>query len=138
MNITPSNQICPKCGSKQIKNEDYLQFLHCISCENIFVPEKIISETTTQPKPHQANASLFITGFLQVLFIAINTYFLSKEFYVGVLVCGFAISLIWSYNVKKVAFGSLNDRLIYATGAGFGSLVGLMVSVYILKGLFNY
>ena len=44
---------------------------------------------------------LFITGFFQVLFVAINTYFLSKEFYVGVIICGFIISLIWSWNVKK-------------------------------------
>ena len=77
---------------------------------------------------------LFITGFVQVLFVAINTYFLSKEFYFGVLVCGFIISLIWSWNVKKVAFGSKTDRLLYASGAGFGSLMGLVVSVFIFKG----
>ena len=77
---------------------------------------------------------LFITGFTQVLFVAINTYFLSKEFYFGVLVCGFVISFIWSWNVKKVAFGTMQDRLLYASGAGFGSLMGLVVSVFIFKG----
>lgn len=76
---------------------------------------------------------LFITGFVQVFFVAINTYFLSKIFYVGVFLCAFMISLIWSWNVKKVAFGTTSDRLIYALGAAFGSIVGLLISTLILK-----
>ena len=71
---------------------------------------------------------LFLTGFIQVFFVAINTYFLSKGFYVGVLICGFIISFIWSWNVKKIAFGSTNDRVIYSFGASLGSLFGLIVS----------
>jgi hypothetical protein len=76
---------------------------------------------------------LFITGFIQVFFVAVNTYFLSKIFYVGVFFCGFMISLIWSWNVKKVAFGTLTDRIVYALGAAFGSAIGLLVSTLILK-----
>lgn len=76
---------------------------------------------------------LFITGFVQVFFVAINTYFLSKEFYLGVFICGTIISLIWSWNVKKIAFGSFKDRIAYALGAGFGSLVGLITSVIFFK-----
>jgi len=76
---------------------------------------------------------LFITGFVQVFFVAINTYFLSKIFYLGVFLCAFMISLIWSWNVKKVAFGTTSDRLIYALGAAFGSTVGLLISTLILK-----
>lgn len=72
---------------------------------------------------------LFTTGFIQVFFVAINTYFLSKEFYIGVFICGTIISLIWSWNVKRVAFGSLRDRLFYSFGAGFGSIAGLLVSM---------
>ena len=71
---------------------------------------------------------LFITGFIQVFFVAVNTYFLSKEFYCGVFIVGTIISLIWSWNVKKIAFGNTKDRLFYAFGAGFGSLFGLIVS----------
>jgi hypothetical protein len=76
---------------------------------------------------------LFITGFVQVFFVAINTYFLSKIFYLGVFLCAFMISFIWSWNVKKIAFGTLIDRITYATGAAFGSAVGLLVSTLILK-----
>jgi hypothetical protein len=76
---------------------------------------------------------LFITGFVQVFFVAINTYFLSKEFYIGVFICGTIISLIWSWNVKRVAFGSLRERLFYSFGAGFGSIAGLLVSMLFFK-----
>jgi len=76
---------------------------------------------------------LFTTGFIQVFFVAVNTYFLSKIFYVGVFFCGFMISLIWSWNVKKVAFGTTSDRIVYALGAAFGSIIGLLISTLILK-----
>ena len=75
---------------------------------------------------------LFLTGFLQVFFVACNTYFISKSFYMGVFICGLIISLIWSWNVKKIVFGTFNDRIIYAFGAAFGSLFGLIISKLIL------
>ena len=75
---------------------------------------------------------LFSTGFIQVFFVAVNTYFLSKSFFAGVFICGFLISFIWSWNVKKIAFGTLNYILSYACGAGFGSLIGLVISKFII------
>jgi len=75
---------------------------------------------------------LFLTGFLQVFFVACNTYFISKSFYIGVFICGLIISLIWSWNVKKIVFGTFNDRIVYAFGAAFGSLLGLIISKLIL------
>ena len=75
---------------------------------------------------------LFLTGFLQVFFVACNTYFISKSFYIGVFTCGLIISLIWSWNVKKIVFGTFNDRIVYAFGAAFGSLLGLIISKLIL------
>lgn len=72
---------------------------------------------------------LFLTGFLQVFFVAINTYFIANKLLIGTAAAGFVISLIWSFNVKKVAFGNLSDRLTYAIGAGTGSLAGLYISI---------
>ena len=72
---------------------------------------------------------LLWTGFLQVFFVAINTYFISTQNLYGTVLAGFVISLIWSYNVKKIAFGSFYDRLVYAFGAGLGSVTGLGVSI---------
>lgn len=78
-----------------------------------------------------ARFSLFSTGFIQVYFVAVNTYFIANEMYLGVLIAAFMISLIWSFNVKKVAFGSTTDRVAYALGATCGSLVGLWSSSFI-------
>lgn len=78
-----------------------------------------------------ARFSLFPTGFIQVYFVAVNTYFIANEMYLGVLIAAFMISLIWSFNVKKVAFGSTTDRVVYALGATCGSLVGLWSSSFI-------
>ena len=71
---------------------------------------------------------LFTTGMIQVLFVVMNTYFISRQYWQGVLVCGFLISIIWSWNVKRVAFGDWQDRIFYSMGAAFGSLVGLFIS----------
>lgn len=74
---------------------------------------------------------LFLTGYSQVFFVAVNTYFLSKEIYIGVLISAFIISMIWSFNIKRIAFGSTKDRLAYAIGASLGSVVGLYFSTII-------
>jgi hypothetical protein len=77
--------------------------------------------------------ALFFTGFIQVYFVAINTYFLAKEVYIGVIVASFMISIIWSFNVKKIAFGSIKDRIIYSIGAMIGSVLGLYQSSKIIE-----
>lgn len=70
---------------------------------------------------------LFTTGFMQVFFVSANTYFVAKEEYLGVAGASFMISFIWTYNVKRVAFGGFTDKLIYAAGASSGALAGLAV-----------
>lgn len=74
---------------------------------------------------------LFLTGYTQVYFVSINTYFLSKEIYLGVVISAFIISMIWSFNIKRIAFGSTKDRIIYAIGAALGSVLGLLSSTQI-------
>lgn len=76
---------------------------------------------------------LFVSGFIQVFFVAINTYLIAKTLYVYVFYCSVLISLTWSYNVKKVAFGTFADRMYYALGAGFGSAIGLAITSYVYK-----
>lgn len=76
---------------------------------------------------------LLITGFIQVFFISINTFFISKQIFAGVFIVGCIISFIWSWNVKKIAFGTIADRLYYSLGAGLGSLFGLFCSVWVYK-----
>lgn len=76
---------------------------------------------------------LLITGFIQVYFVAINTFFIAKEKYIPVLVVGFIISFIWSWNVKKIAIGSINDRLIYSFGAAIGATSGLYTAKHLIE-----
>jgi len=76
---------------------------------------------------------LFTTGFVQVFFVAINTYFISKGIYIGVFVCGFMISLVWSWNIKRISISTFTERIYYSLGAATGSVTGLLVSTYIVK-----
>lgn len=71
---------------------------------------------------------LGLTGFLQVIFVAANTVFIAHYELFANFVTAFLISLIWTWNVKKVAFGDNGDRWAYATGAAFGSLAGTMIA----------
>jgi len=77
---------------------------------------------------------LFSTGFVQVILVCLNTYQIanyivtkSLSTLIGILFVGFLISLIWTLNVKKVAFGSWVDRVTYASGASLGSVVGVLI-----------
>lgn len=78
---------------------------------------------------------LFGTGFLQVFFVACSTFMISRQFYTGVFLVGFAISWLWSGNVKKVAFGGPPDRVVYAAGAALGSVCGLLASSLLLSAI---
>ena len=71
---------------------------------------------------------LFLTGFIQVALIAVNQWFVSKGAITAATVVGFGISLTWTWNVKKVAFGNNWDRIIYSTGAAVGTLSGLLIA----------
>ena len=70
---------------------------------------------------------LFVTGFFQVFFVAINTWLITQQNYIGVLVVSFLISFIWSFNVKKGAFGTMSHRIVYSLGAAFGGFLGLFI-----------
>jgi len=71
---------------------------------------------------------LFITGFIQVYFVAINTVFLSQSNYFGVLVAAFLISLVWSWNVHRISVSTWKEKLTYSAGAAIGSLAGLLTT----------
>lgn len=74
------------------------------------------------------NIRLFITAFVQVFFVAINTVFLSRGYLAGAMVVLFIISIVWTFNVTRIAFGGIKDKLSYAFGATFGTCAGLLTS----------
>ena len=73
---------------------------------------------------------LFLSGMIQVLLVAVNTYQLAHYKILGSLIVWFLISFVWSFNVKRVAFGKIGDRIIYASGAACGIVVGLIGTRY--------
>ena len=73
------------------------------------------------------------TGFAQVFLVAANTYFISRTTWVGIGVCGFGISYLWTINVRKVSIGTKSEQIVYATGAMFGGLCGVCFAKFIKK-----
>jgi len=71
---------------------------------------------------------LFGTAFLQVFFVSANTRFISVLFWPGIAAAGFAISYLWAVNVRKVTISTNADRVIYATGAMAGGLMGVLLT----------
>ena len=80
---------------------------------------------------HYSYAELFTTGFLQVLFVVLNTYFVSKVFWIGVFCSSFTISMIWSYNVTKISVSTMPQRIVYSLGAALGAVFGLAMATLI-------
>ena len=74
---------------------------------------------------------LFSTAYLQVLLVSANTYFISRIAWIGIAVCCFGISYLWTLNVKKISAGTQIERIIYATGAMFGGLTGVFIGKFI-------
>jgi hypothetical protein len=71
---------------------------------------------------------LFLTAFLQVLLVSVQTVFLSKSFMPGVGIVSFFISFVWTFNVSKVAFSNLKQKFIYSAGASLGAVCGLTLT----------
>lgn len=76
---------------------------------------------------------LFLTGFLQVSLVSAQTFFIASRFILGIILCGFAISFVWTINVKRVAFGGWIDRIVYASGASAGAVVGFILADWMVK-----
>jgi hypothetical protein len=76
---------------------------------------------------------LFLTGSLQVLLVALNTYFIAHVMIIQAVVVAFLISLVWTFNVKKISIGNNLDRIIYSAGASFGTLISFLI-IYLIYG----
>lgn len=82
---------------------------------------------------NKSELGLFFTALLQVFLVSMNVVFIHHDKIIALVITGFLISLVWTLNVKKVAFGGWKDRFIYATGAGVGTLLGYYLSNYIVR-----
>ncbi|MFA9239451.1 MAG: hypothetical protein ACEQSQ_06120 [Candidatus Paceibacteria bacterium] len=76
---------------------------------------------------------LFLSSFIQVTMVAMNVKFIATGHIILMLITGFFISLVWSFNIKKIALGNNYDRVAYATGAMIGTGVGYFFANYLTK-----
>lgn len=76
---------------------------------------------------------LFLNGFIQVFFVSMNTLLIMRNNFIGIFICSFLISFIWSNNIKKIVFSNINERIKYALGASFGSIIGILMIKFICE-----
>lgn len=70
---------------------------------------------------------IFLQSFFQVGLVAVSTILITKGYLIGVFIVSFLISLLWAFNVSRVAISTLNQKLTYSLGAGFGSVTGILI-----------
>lgn len=70
---------------------------------------------------------IFFQSYFQIGLVAINTMLIAKGYILGVFLVSFLISLLWAFNVSEVAISTLNQKITYALGAGFGAVSGLLI-----------
>jgi uncharacterized membrane protein len=75
----------------------------------------------------------FFTSFFQVGLVATNTFLITQLYWVGIFIVSFLISLLWAFNVSKIAVSTFNQKLTYALGAGCGAICGLALVKIFLK-----
>jgi hypothetical protein len=78
---------------------------------------------------------IFLTSFLQIGLVAINTFLITKLIWVGIFIVSFLISWLWALNVSKISVSTKEAKLVYAFGAGCGAISGLLLLNLILKTL---
>jgi hypothetical protein len=76
---------------------------------------------------------LFATAFFAVFLTTANTYFVSRVAWIGIGVCCFGISYLWTLNVRRISASSNIERIVYSTGAMLGGLLGVYVSKFFIK-----
>ena len=79
------------------------------------------------------HSQLFFTAFLQVMFVVMTQVFVTRELIIPIVFTSFMINIIWTWNVKKVAFGGWSDRFTYAFGATTGTMFGYYLAHFISK-----
>jgi hypothetical protein len=70
---------------------------------------------------------IFLTSFMQVGLVAMNTLLITLNLYLGVFVVSFLISYLWAINVSRISVSTKKQKLIYALGAGCGAVTGLLI-----------
>ena len=73
-------------------------------------------------------AKLFLTAYLQVGLVVLNTRLIAEGNVPAAVAATFALNYLWTGNVKKVALGSVSDRLVYCAGASIGAFCVMIIT----------
>ncbi len=76
---------------------------------------------------------LFTTAFFQVFFVSTNVWCIANRFYTVALISSFAISYLWTINVRKIVISAVSDRIIYASGTATGCIGGMLMGQLLSK-----
>lgn len=70
--------------------------------------------------------SIFFSSLLQIFFVSVNTILISKELVIQAGICGFLLSLVWTFNIRRIGLASWGERISYCLGAGLGTSGGIL------------
>lgn len=70
----------------------------------------------------------FLYAYTQVMLVVINTWQVAHQKFFEAIIVGFLISLVWTFNIKRIAFGEWETRLTYCLGASLGTASGLLIT----------
>ena len=71
---------------------------------------------------------IFFQSFFQIGLVSISTILITKHLYFGIFVVSFLITLLWTFNVSRIAVSTIKQKLIYSLGAGTGAVCGVLLT----------
>ena len=71
---------------------------------------------------------IFFQSFFQIALVSISTILITKHLYFGIFVVSFLITLLWTFNVSRIAVSTIKQKLIYSLGAGAGAECGVLLT----------
>jgi hypothetical protein len=71
---------------------------------------------------------IFLQSYLQVGLVSVSTILITQHYYFGIFIVGFLISLLWTYNVSRIAISTFKQKITYSLGAGTGAVSGVLLT----------
>ena len=70
----------------------------------------------------------FFQSFFQIGLVSISTVLITQHLYYGIFVVAFLISLLWTFNVSRIAVSTIKQKLTYSFGAETGAVCGVLIT----------
>tara|TARA_R110000824_G_scaffold12226_6_gene53537 strand:- start:5564 stop:5812 length:249 start_codon:yes stop_codon:yes gene_type:complete len=70
---------------------------------------------------------IFLAAWAQISLIVLNTWQIANDKYVGAVIVGFLISLLFTVTVRIIHTGTWPERIFYCLGGAVGTATGLFL-----------